>query len=108
MLECAGGRPQPKPAFKFRTLSKKGVKKAKGKKIWGRKKAPRRAGVQHRRASGPDAVRASLQEVWPLFPPPTNAPNKAHCSQPHNRAATVQGEHTAQHFGRPPERGGGH
>ena len=108
MEACTGERPQPKPAFKFRTLIKKGVKKAKGRKIWGRKKAPRRAGVQHRWAGGHDAVKASIQEVWPLFPPPPNPPNKAHCSQPNNRAADVQGEHIAHHFGRPPERGGGH
>ena len=30
MLECAGERPQPKPAFKFRTFTKKGVQKARG------------------------------------------------------------------------------
>ena len=100
---CTGERPQPKPAFKFRTLTKKGVKKAKGRKIWGRKKAPRRAGVQHRRPGGHDAVKASLQEVWPRFPPPQNPPNKPHCAEPNTGAAAVQGEHIAHQFGRPPE-----
>ena len=35
--ECMGDRPVPKAAFRFRRPTKKGIKKAKGKKLWGRK-----------------------------------------------------------------------
>ena len=105
MEECTGERPKLKATFNFRSLTKKAVKKARGRKIWGRRKAPRRAGVQQRQPGGPDAVKTSLQAVWPRFSPPVQQPNKVSDAVSNTRAATTQGEHDAQLFGRPPERG---
>ena len=108
MQDCTGERPKLKATFSFRSLTKKGVKKTRGRKLWGRKKAPRRAGVQQRRQGGSDAVRTSLREVWPRLPPPVPPPNTDLSVDANTRAATIQGEHDAQLLGRPPERGAGH
>ena len=107
MQECTGERPQIKAKFVFRALSKKGIKKARGRKFWGRKRAPRRAGAHQRRTGVHSAAHGPLQRVWASHPPPVSPPHTK--SAPlQTRAATVQGEHHAHLLKRPPERGGGH
>ena len=80
--------------------------KSSGQKFGAAKKAP---GVPVPNNVGDeDAVRTSLREVWPRLPPPVPSPNTDLNVDANTRAATIQGEHNAQIFGRPPERGGGH
>ena len=106
--DCTGERPKIKATFSFRMLSKKGRKKARGKTILGRKKAPRRAGVQQRRQGAADAANASMRKVWPSLPPPVLPPNTDPREEANTRVAAIQGERDSHPFGRPPERGGGH
>ena len=106
MQECTGERPQIKAKFVFRALTKNGIKKARGRRFWGRKRGPRQAGAYQRRAGMNSTDHGPLQQVWASLPPPGFLAHTRVALQ--TRAATVQGEHDAHLLKRPPERGGGH
>ena len=97
--QCTGDPPQIHTKFVFRGLTKKAIKKARGRRFWGRKRASRHGGAQARRTGMHSSDHGPLQGAWAGYPPPVAlAP----------RVATVQGEHNTHLLRRPPERGGGH
>ena len=106
MQECTGERPQIKAKFVFRALTKSGIKKARGRRFWGRKRGPRQTGAQQRRAGKHSTDHGPLQKAWASLPPPASLAPSGVVLQ--TRAATVQGEQDAHLLRRPPERGGGH
>ena len=99
MQECTGERPQIKSKFVLRGLTKKGIKKARGRRFWGRKRGARHVGAQQRRAGKHSSDHGPLQRAWAGFPPPAALVT---------RVATIQGEQHTHLLRRPPERGGGH
>ena len=104
--ECTGERPQIKSKFVFRGLTKNGIKKARGRRFWGRKRGPRHTGAQQRRAGKHSTDHGPLQRAWASLPPPASLEHTR--VDLTTRAATVQGEQGAHLLRRPPERGGGH
>ena len=104
--ECTGERPQIKSKFVFRGLTKKSIKKARGRRFWGRKRGPRHVGAQQRRAGKHSPDHGPLQRAWAGFPPPAALANTR--VDLATRVATIQGEHNAFLLRRPPERGSGH
>ena len=97
--QCTGDPPQVHAKFVFRGLTKKAIKKARGRRFWGRKRGSRQGGAQARRPGMHSSDHRALQGAWAGYPPPDAlAP----------RVTTVQGEAHTHLLRRPPERGGGH
>ena len=105
-MVCQGERPAPKPAFVFKTLTRRAIRKAKGRKIWGRRKPQRRPAQLHKPNPHREAVNASLREAWPLFPPPICSPVASSTEETHVTGG--RNIHMVTGAGRPPEGGGGH
>ena len=98
---CTGNRPPPKRAFIFKKPTARAVRRAKGRRLWGRKQArrhPARVPRPHRPGA---ALRAGLHVAWPAA---------LEACQLHDATSLHEGSRAdtgaacpPNHVGRPPE-----